>query len=158
MSNVVGARSSLQNLLPGGGNATRQSNGTNPAPPLAQTASNATAQRTWYVISMDKNTVNPANGTVQVLVNGFQLSMAGSPAELATNSSTFWSYQGTNASVFVIPLPTSNGSVSIVVQEGNQAGTSTTSTASLAMVTVAGVAIVAVVGVIGAVAYTRRKK
>ncbi len=79
--------------------------------PRAQNGTNMTApasgQRMWYVIAMDKNTVNPANGTVKVLVNGQQLSMANSTSELVTSNSMFWTYQGTNASVFVVPLSTS---------------------------------------------------
>jgi hypothetical protein len=90
------------------------------------------------------------------MVNGHQLSMANSSAELAGNSSLYWTYQGTNATKFVVPLPASNGSVSIVVQEGNKAS-ATTAAAGLGAATAAGVAIVAVVAVVGAVVYLRRK-
>jgi hypothetical protein len=140
----------------------RVSNGTNLSVGSmgnASMAANTTTQSSWYVLAMDKNTVNPANGTPQVLVNGAMLTMASSPSELANSTSSFWTFQETNASIFVVPLPANNASVSIEVKEGSPSSAPST-TASVASSMATGVAIVAVglAGLVGAGIYYRKKK
>lgn len=124
----------------------------------ANLTAQASGQRMWYVITMDKNTINPANGTPQVMINGQSLKMANSSSELATSTTSFWMYQGTNASVLVVPLPANNASVGIEVKEGTQNPSSATTSASSSAAIGVGIVIVGVVVLVGAVIYFRRKK
>ncbi len=118
----------------------------------------ASEQRSWYVVAMDKDTLNPANGTPQVLVNGQSLNMANNSLELATSTSSFWMFQGTNASIFVVPLPASNASVSIEIKEGAQNAPSTTASVSSSTATGVAIVVVGAAAVFGTAAYFGRKK
>lgn len=115
-------------------------------------------QRVWYVLAMDKNTMNPANGTPQVMVNGQSLNLANSSSELATSTSSFWMFQGTNASIFVVPLPGNNASVSIEVKEGTANAPSTTASASSSAATGVAIVVIGMAGLVGAGVYFRKKK
>jgi hypothetical protein len=67
-------------------------------------------------------------------------------------------FQGTNATILVVPLPDTNSPVSIEVKEGTQNAPSTTASVGLGPMAGLGIAIVVVAGVIGAAAYFGRKK
>lgn len=81
-------------------------------------SSNTNGSMSWYLITMDKRTLNPANGTIQVMVNGQKLTAASSLSQLTPGTgSMYLMYNGTLSTTFAVPLPSANNPASIVIQQ-----------------------------------------
>ena len=76
----------------------------NLTPPEMVPSSMANASQMYYAIAVDQNTLNMSNGTPTVMVNGKQLNEAQS-MDAISDGSSFFMYEGKNASKVVLPLP-----------------------------------------------------
>lgn len=131
-----------------------------PPEEVPSTLANASSQM-YYVIAMDTNTMDMANGTPTVMVNGEEMTEAQSMDELSGGSSYFM-YEGTNAAKLVVPLPmnmtTDPVSITVEMEQTNSSVAMASPEASAAAMPLAGLGAIALIGLAGAVMVVRRKK
>jgi hypothetical protein len=123
-----------------------------------QTSANVSGGK-LAIMTFDRNTLNPDNGTWQVMTDGMQMNQTTSLLDLlnATGSSNmYFVFKTPVSTTFVVSLPTSgSANISIANVSGSTGTFTTTSLAGVSVV--AGVATLALVAVVIAMLLLRRK-